>query len=181
MPIMYHDPTINWPDEINKGAMNYPAVLDVTFDEESDTEPVTLTEAKAWCAIDGTDFDSTITDLISTAREMCEAYVNKSFIERIVTAKLRAKTKLPYGPAAYEDITALTDEDGNTLTSNYEDLTSGIYIVTYPVTPDPKHYRKFRAAMRSQIVWMYQHRGDEDFGQLSPEAKSKLKPIRVLW
>ena len=38
------------------------------------SEPITLTEAKNFLRVDGTDDDTLITALISAAREMCESY-----------------------------------------------------------------------------------------------------------
>lgn len=49
------------------------------------TEPLTLTEAKAWLRIDVTDDDSLITNLITVVREACENYTNRSLITQTWT------------------------------------------------------------------------------------------------
>lgn len=43
-------------------------------------EPVTLSEAKAFLRVDGTDDDTLITSLIVTARRACEEYTKRAFI-----------------------------------------------------------------------------------------------------
>lgn len=160
--------------------MIYSAVLAVKFTNESPIEPVTLDDAKAWCAVDGNDFDGVLTTLIGAAREQCEAYVNLSIIARTVEAKVKAGTKLPYGTVDEDNIIAIYDEDLNETTGEYKDYRTGTYIVTYPVVPDPRHANKFKAAILNQVAYLYEHRGDETEAQLSPGAKAILKPLRVI-
>lgn len=52
--------------------MNYKRTVDST------TEPVTLTEAKAFLEIDHSDRDTLITSLIKAARKWCENYMQRS-------------------------------------------------------------------------------------------------------
>lgn len=47
---------------------------------EPSVEPVTLAEAKEWLRIDGTDEDSKITALVSSARETVERFLNRTLI-----------------------------------------------------------------------------------------------------
>ena len=44
------------------------------------SEPITLTEAKNFLRVDGTDDDTLITALISAAREMCEQYTRRILV-----------------------------------------------------------------------------------------------------
>lgn len=43
-------------------------------------EPVTLSEAKAHCRIDGNDDDAYVASLITAAREWCEQYLDRSLV-----------------------------------------------------------------------------------------------------
>jgi uncharacterized phiE125 gp8 family phage protein len=43
-------------------------------------EPVTLSEAKTFLRVDGTDDDTLITSLLVTARRLCEEYTKRTFI-----------------------------------------------------------------------------------------------------
>jgi uncharacterized phiE125 gp8 family phage protein len=151
------------------------------------SEPVTLDQAKAWLKVTHDDEDDIITALITAARQVCEGYVSKSFIERTVTAVLRndlGNIKLPYGPVGY--VTAGFDSGGNaldgfTLTgvsdkrlsspiSSYAEL---IYTAGYAVLP-----QQFLTALKMQLSWMYVHRGDEDLTVIAPDAKAILSPYR---
>ena len=44
------------------------------------SEPITLTEAKNFLRVDGTDDDTLISALISAAREMCESYCRRILV-----------------------------------------------------------------------------------------------------
>jgi len=46
-------------------------------------EPVTLTDLKAFIRKDSSDEDNLLTALIPAAREWCEAYTNRAFIEQV--------------------------------------------------------------------------------------------------
>ena len=47
------------------------------------TEPVTLTEAKAWARIDGTDDDAILTGLVTAARMAAEEYLRRTLITTV--------------------------------------------------------------------------------------------------
>ena len=44
------------------------------------SEPITLTEAKNFLRVDGSDDDTLISALISAAREMCESYCRRILV-----------------------------------------------------------------------------------------------------
>ena len=157
--------------------VKYPAVLSVTFSSQG-SEIVTLSEAKAWCAIDGSDFDTIIEMLITAARQQCEGYANLSFISRTIEAKVKAGTRLPYGPVLDSNITGITDSDGNAVTMDYKDLKEGEYTVTYTVA-QPTDAR-MKLSILNQVAYLFENRGDGQDGQLSPGAKAILKPIRFV-
>jgi len=90
-------------------------------------EPVTLTEAKLHLRIDGTDDDDLITSLIKVAREWCEGFQNRAFIEQSITARLDAFSNtiaLPRPPLI--SVTTIkyydTAGDQQTLSDSYYDV-----------------------------------------------------------
>jgi uncharacterized phiE125 gp8 family phage protein len=152
------------------------------------TEPITLAQAKAWLRVTHTDEDAIITALITAARQICEGYISKSFVERTVTAIVRndlGNIKLPYGPVG--NITYVYDVDGNEITGTEYTLTGVsdkrlgypmssyvkvIYTAGYSVLP-----QQFKTALKMQLSWMYTHRGDDDGSVIAPDSKAILKPI----
>ena len=152
------------------------------------TEPVTLAQAKGWLKVTHDDEDDIITDLITAARQICEGYAGKSFVERTVTAIVRndlGNVMLRYGPVG--NITYMYDADGNALTSGDYSLTGVsdkrlaypkssyikvIYTAGYAVLP-----KQFKTALKRELAWLYVNRGDED---IAPLAKVILKPYRSI-
>jgi uncharacterized phiE125 gp8 family phage protein len=81
------------------------------------TEPITLDEAKAWLKIDGTDEDTLLTSLITSARIACENYSGLSFITQSRTVKLDrlyGDVILPYGPVTAITSVVYKDPDDDT-------------------------------------------------------------------
>lgn len=155
------------------------------------TEPVTLAQAKAWLKVTHDDEDDIISALITAARQICEGYVSKSFVERTVTACVRndlGNVKLPYGPVG--NVTNVYDFDGNEFASGDYNITGiadkrlgypmnsyvkVIYTAGYAVLP-----QHFRTALKMQLSWMYVHRGDEDLSLIAPDAKAILSSYRSI-
>ena len=75
-----------------KQPINYVLVTD------SATEPLTLTEVKTYLRIDGTDYDSILTPLIKTVRQLGEKITGRDFINKTW------KTYLDYFPDDCEGI-----------------------------------------------------------------------------
>lgn len=161
----------------------YNTITGVVFTAEDATEPITLVEAKGWCRVDVDDEDSIMADLIKAARQVCEDYANKSFINRTVTAVIVAPNgyiRLPYGPV--KTMVNIKDED-NVLITEYKENASGIKViaakafVTYTAgyTSLPA---KFKIAILNQILFMYENRGDMQ--TISPAAKQSLKNVRAV-
>lgn len=65
---------------------------------ESGSEPITVTEAKSWALIDTDADDAEIGTLITTARKMVEAYINKDIL---------AKQRQYYSPIVLNNIMSL--------------------------------------------------------------------------
>lgn len=91
------------------------------------SEPVSLTEAKAHLRQDGSDNDTYITTLITTARRYCENYCNRKFIDQVwyeYYDKLVEPLRLSLNPV--DSIVAIkyydTDDTEQTLSSSYYTL-----------------------------------------------------------
>lgn len=102
-----------------------------------DSDPVSLSEAKAHLEVDTTRWDSLITTLVSVAREIGEAYTGLSFAtqERVIKMDrfplCGEEIIVPYGPVQSIDSFTYLDENGATQTLEngtdfYVDLHSGI-------------------------------------------------------
>lgn len=162
----------------------YNAVLSVTFDDGTVTEPITLQEAKDWCRVDITDDDTLITLLITAARIVCENHANLSFIEREVTAKIingLGGFVLPYGPVT--SITSVTIADGTdiydadfSIDDPYGKLYTVVYDAGYATLP-----QNLRHAVLNQIAFMYDNRGDErvqsGVGELSKLLLNQVRSV----
>ena len=90
-----------------------------TVTTESATEPVTLTEACRQVSVVGSDYDTELEHLITVARESVEYWLNRSLIERTVTAQFDSFTDPvlidQYNPVVSGSITYV-DTDGATQT-----------------------------------------------------------------
>ena len=81
--------------------------LVISYDYQVVTEPITLSEAKAWLQIDYTDWDSVLTnELIPAARIESEKASGMLYVERDVTISNNKKDEriYPIGPWV-EDVT----------------------------------------------------------------------------
>lgn len=150
---------------VGAGVILYNAVLSVSFsDDGTETEPVTLQEAKDWCRIDIDDDDALITLLITAARIICENHANLSFIERTVTAKIingLGGFILPYGPVTSLTSVTLADAtniyDANfSIDDAYGQFYTVVYDAGYATLP-----QNLRHAILNQIAFMYETRGSE--------------------
>lgn len=183
--------TITFPPDPFPPLQNNETV-DITFvsggGDVEVTEPVTLAEAKAWLKVEVDDDDDIIQALITAARITCEGFISCSFVQRTVTAVVNnslGSIRLPYGPV--NNITTVTDSQSTVL--DYEVLGVANKRLTYPVLnwvqiaytsgyyTLPKH---FMTAILEQLTWMYQHRGDDIAGDISPTAKIILSPYRAI-
>ena len=90
--------------------------MDLALLYQSSTEPVTLSEAKAFLAVDHDEHDAMITALITAARQRAENYCNRSFVEKrymlaLDTYPRRDNVKLPRGPV--QSIVSVKYDDGS--------------------------------------------------------------------
>lgn len=166
------------------------SVLGTEFDDTGLVEPVTLAEVKAQSKIDTTAYDAVLTELITVARQMCEAFTNISFCERVVTAYINNSlggVELPYGPVN-GDVTSVVDADGGSY-ENPEFRGNEFRTLKYPVTEyamvlyDAGYTsatlpKKFKNAVLQQVDWLYRNIGSTEEVGLAPIVKAILKPHR---
>ena len=89
--------------------------MDLALLYQSSTEPVTLTQAKDFLAVDHDEHDTMIQALITAARQRAENYCNRSFVEKrymlaVDSFPARSRLKLPRGPV--QSIVAVKYWDG---------------------------------------------------------------------
>lgn len=119
--------------------VNY--VLSTKFSNENTIEPVLLAEVKKYLRIseDETYDDELITQLIKTARQQLEGYLNISLIPRTVTARVQNEVGymlLPYS-APNIAITAVIDDNGNTLATTAYSLKGDTFSAFLSSTATP--------------------------------------------
>lgn len=170
------------------------AVIDIEFIEDSgvQSEPVTRSEALAHCRIDDLGQDTDIIDVfITTARQQCEDFTNIGFINRNIVAVLNnslGNGYIPYGPnievSKVETIEgielSLSNGEYEVTGTNFKALKTPVldwvkltYTAGYTSLP-----QVLKTALLQQVSYLYEHRGETDANQLSPIAKSLLKPHR---
>ena len=168
-------------------------IREIKFTSESTTEPITLSEAKAYLQIDSgiTGNDTLITSLIKAAREKLERVGNLSLIDRTVTVlvdmKDRISFELPYCPL--NSITSVTEKsvDGDTVlasgTGYYKHGTIYPEIeLTVPASGDVEFVyttsklsnETVKLAVKQAVADWYANRGDESTnGSLMSEQLSQ--------
>lgn len=173
------------------------------------TYPVTLDDAKTQLHITYTEDDAELTSMIPRAIKQIEAYCNISIIYQRIQwiADLFSEWKLPYGPVI--GIESVQNRDSNagsgvggftTATGNWRidgdtfsavgigpfefDLTTGScgpnrFKITYTAgmseVPDD-----LKQAILKQVVWLFEHKGDEGLTGLSKEVEEMINPYKVV-
>jgi len=173
------------------------AVIDIELIEDSgvQSEPVTKAEALAHCLIDDLGQDTVIVDaFITTARQQCEDFTGIGFVNREIVAVLNnslGNIYIPYGPnievSKVETIEgvelSLSNGEYEVTGNNFKALRKPVldwvkvtYTAGYTSLP-----QVLKTALLMQVAYLYAHRGDEQSGQLSPDAKALLKPHSRVW
>ena len=179
--------------------VSYNCVLDVQFNDEDITEPVTLSEAKDFCKIDISTDDAILTELIAAAREMCEDFTNIGFVPHNLVATLNNSNGdilLPYGPTI--EITEVKNADGDILNLNDDYTLSGnlfkslktpksdglvvTYTSGYEVLP-----KRLKTALLNTVYYLWDNRAmsidhiyDKNVpkvGNIGPISEMILKPL----
>ena len=79
------------------------------------TEPVSLTEAKTYCRVTGTQDDDLLESLIKSSRQALEKYTASSFAEKtlhVTWVESPGEMEIPYGPVISIDAVYRIDEEG---------------------------------------------------------------------
>lgn len=157
--------------------------LQIRVQTDLSTEPVTVTEAKAYMRVSNTDDDTLIGELITSARQRLEKFTGLSFGSKTMKARwdsMDSWAELPYQPNAV--ITGCVDDDGTTLTYETRGLDfKQVYVVaskgitfTYTVswTTFPKALKE---AILKEVSTSYENREnfyiDGTMNELSNSAK----------
>lgn len=169
--------------------VNYNSVLDIQFNEESVTEPVTLEEAKNFCKIDISTDDTLIEALITTARQLCEAWTGVGFVVHDAVAiinNVNGGMYLPYGPTG--EITKVTNDNGTELVVDETYFLSGNvfkrilrpkennltieYATGYETLPNV-----LKTALLNAVYFLYDNRS-QSTDDIGPIAKTLLNPYK---
>lgn len=159
--------------------------MQVQITSDLQTEPVSVSEAKAYLRLIGSDEDSLILELITSARQRLEKFTGLSFGNKTIKCYTRASDRwfeLPYQPLV--SITSVLDDDGTALT--YETrglqykqiLTSSdnginvIYTVGWGSTGLPKGLKQ---AILKQVSTDYENRENYLVGDSANELSSSAK------
>lgn len=163
----------------------YNAVLDVQSSLE-EAATVTVTDLKNWLKIDLSDDDAMLAMIITAAMIQIERYANISLVNRTITATITnglGNFILPYGPVkAITSVKTLAGDaititsQGNVINESFL-VYSGTGIVTYTAgyITLPAN---LRVAWLQQCAYIYENRGDEKAGDISPIIATNLKAIR---
>lgn len=154
-------------------------------------EPVTLTEAKAYCRVTTTTDDTQIELMIKSAREAIEVATGLSLIPKgavVWFSNFDGKFELPYGPMV--SFTSLITEAGNTLDAAAYTLVGGqfpklqrpiyanlkaTYTVGYITIPND-----LKIAILDQVSYDYENRGlDSDTGICQKSWKACQRWTRI--
>lgn len=169
--------------------VQYNSILDVQFNDDAITEPVTLSDAKDFCKIDISNDDVLIESIITAARQMCEAYTGIGFVEHNILININnsnGNIYLPYCPLV--EVIEVTDENdvvletatGYKLRGNdfvrlewpAENNITIEYVAGYGELPEV-----LRLGLLNAIYYLYDNRSIE-VDEIGPIAKMILKPFR---
>lgn len=173
--------------------------IDIQVTSDLASEPVTATEAKLHLKIDYTDEDDLITSLIKVARQQLEKWSGLSFGAKTIKlfmASHKLSIPLPYG---YID--TVTSVKASRFESGETTLTSGDHYLlvgnTHKTLTMYAHYNNLeityttqalnasfsesvKAAIKAQVAFLYNNRGDEEINKLDNVALMILGPHRKI-
>lgn len=150
----------------------------------SSTEPITVDVAKDHLRVDITDDDTLIGTLITAAREYCEMYCGRSFVQHTYRADLGDfydTVVLPMGPVqSITHIKYYNTESPSVLTT----LDSGVYALNYDTVfrnynqTWPSVYPRFDAVQITYVTGWKDTSSPQGVGAAVPEAvKSAIKML----
>lgn len=173
--------------------------LRVKVTTDAASEPVTKTEFKDYAAVDYSDDDNLIDDLIVAARKMVEDYIQRKIGSQTLTAHWTSYPKflrLPYAPINSVTTVKTIDSEGTktTLVNATDYFVKGdddkyiefgsygnyglevIYTAGYTTVP-----KALKSAILRVVANLYEHRGDDSESfQLDTLTKQLAKPYKVM-
>lgn len=159
--------------------------MQVQITTDLSTEPVTVAEAKSYMRLIGSDDDTLIGELITSARQRLEQFTGLSFGNKTIKCYTRASNtwfELPYQPLV--SITSVKDDDDVTLTYEsrglqykqlYTSSNNGInviYTVGWGNSGLPKGLKQ---AILKQVSTDYENRENYLVGDSANELSSSAK------
>lgn len=167
----------------------------ISVTESSPTEPVTLTEVKAWLTIDFPDHDTLLTSMITGARQSIEQYLNLALVPKTIGLDIefpgedQKAVTLPYTSGLSGVVVDELDEEDLTTTlasgtdyfirGNQVRLSPGRYHVSYTTVPGTIP-EALKEAIKMEVAERYSNRGEASTG-LSDGAKQKCDPFKIIW
>jgi hypothetical protein len=174
----------------------YNNVLDVKFSGESSdpVEPVGIIQLKRRLRIDeaNADFDTLLDELRKEVRDLFEQTLGISLIKRTITAILQnelGNIELPYDYADSTVTVVATDKQGNAINATDYDLRGTNYRVLETVYDwiqiqygvDPVVPLGLRMCILREIIYRFEHNGDEKLDSEGIHVKEALKYSRKTW
>lgn len=149
------------------------------------SEIVTVTQAKTFMRVDTDADDSIIGDMITSARILCENYLNKDIVAKdrtIYTPYLNDRINLPFAPVA--SITTITTE-GNTATYEVKGLDNEIIeLNNLPAKEVKITYvtagltgSNFEHAILQLVSTFYDNRSEFKTGTIVSEVPTDIKTV----
>lgn len=155
------------------------------------TEPVSLSEAKTFLRLTTSSVDSLIQSLITGARVSIEKYLNRSLIPRVLQIECthdgRYPLELPYGPVTQTstDVFSIQSvyyrasyrQTWLDVSDQIDKLFEFTNLNNCALMGNPGQYRIkytcealtgeiFKTAIKQQVTFLYQNRGDEELYQV---------------
>ncbi|SKA29797.1 Phage gp6-like head-tail connector protein [Chitinophaga eiseniae] len=164
-------------------------LLDKKITVSPTAEPVTLDDVKLWASIDFNEKDNVLTGLITAARQLLEEKYDIGIVRKTVTAIVDNSCGGIEVPGAPIGTVTGKNQEGNSveltiigLDHKFIESPCSCYLELeyesgYEAADIPE---VFRTAIKQQVLWMFEHLGDENFDdtKVSPMAAMSLKPFR---
>jgi Phage gp6-like head-tail connector protein len=161
--------------------IKFNAIYAIGINEE---DPFSLAEVKQYLKIDSTDEDALIEQLIAAAKLSIEKFTNLSLTTKKIRCHLNnslGNIYLPLGPAtsliSVENLQEVAYENANQANGLLLSPCEDDLIVQYEVKVD-KLPADLKVYCMQQVAYLYEHRGDEELGDISPVIKSALISLR---
>lgn len=161
--------------------------MSITATEANDaTEPVTLSEAKAWANIDHTDDDGLVTEILKGSRYDIEQYTGRKLVSHQVTCLVSVSSEerftLPYGKPAnvllFDENDVAIDTDLYKATGSSLKISEpGTYKITYTVGESST---ALNGLIKMLTAYRYNNRGDGE-GSLPEDIQQRAVKHQLAW